>query len=607
MGKTFAIAIGINQYQHFQPLNYAQQDAQALWDLWTQRLGIPSNQCFLLTDSAQAINGQSTYPERETLQNWLDYLSGDGPMADSPLQAGDRLWCFFSGYGVSHSGQDYLMPVDGNPENIETTGISMRWLFTCLQHAPSDRVFVFLDMNRPASLQSGSLLGTHTATLAREMGIPTFLSCQPSEISHETADLRQGIFTQAVLEALRSEQVQTLAELEDYLQKRVPELCDHHLQPIQNPLLVVSPPEKIHQPLLPIPGEVTPASSATVPFPTTLKPAESAIAPKPIAKEPAPQDDSGFWKQLILACFGIAALLVAGVFLTNRTAFTGNPQAPQVATPGDPDPGAAPVATDPGVTAVVPPVEPGDPPLDPEPTAVDPGQSPAPPEASPSPVPVAPATVPTTAPAPARPAAASPTNQELLGRARTALGSNASDYVRAIAIARQIRPGESLYQQAQIDIDRWSQAILDIAEGRARRGQFAAAISAARLVPTDRPAIHRAAQNAIARWEAQGQQQQANQQILSQANQSIRAGNAESYVQAINTARRIPQGQPQYFEAQQRINQWSRNILQLAYAQVSGGSLENAIRIASLVPENTEARTEAQNAIAVWRNRQTQR
>lgn len=78
MGKTFAIAIGINQYQHFQPLNYAQQDAQALWDLWTQRLGIPSNQCFLLTDSAQAINGQSTYPERETLQNWLDYLSGDG-------------------------------------------------------------------------------------------------------------------------------------------------------------------------------------------------------------------------------------------------------------------------------------------------------------------------------------------------------------------------------------------------------------------------------------------------------------------------------------------------------------------------------------------------
>ncbi|MCD8486737.1 MAG: hypothetical protein LRZ84_08345 [Desertifilum sp.] len=48
MGKTFAIAIGINQYQHFQPLNYAQQDAQALWDLWTQRLGIPSNQCFFI-------------------------------------------------------------------------------------------------------------------------------------------------------------------------------------------------------------------------------------------------------------------------------------------------------------------------------------------------------------------------------------------------------------------------------------------------------------------------------------------------------------------------------------------------------------------------------
>lgn len=591
MGKTFAIAIGINQYQHFQPLNYAQQDAQALWDYWTQQVGLPPSQCFLLTDNAQSINGQSAYPERETVQNWLDYLTGDGPMADSPLTEADQLWCFFSGYGVSSDGQDYLMPVGGDPANIETTGLSIRWLFTGLQQAPTNRILVLLDMNRPASTQSGSLLGTQTATLAREMGIPTILSCQPSEISHETADLRQGLFTQALLEALRSGQPQTLAELEDYLQQRTPELCDHHLQPVQNPLLVVNPPEMMHQSLFPTPvavGEslpsrpiVTTVRTSTSEQPTTT-PQSSAITAKPEYKPAPPQEDSNFWQQLMLACFGIAAILLAGVFLRNRAVFTGTDPGTEVATPVQTAP---PIAPDPVASPTLPVVSP----------------------APQSPVAAVPATVATpTASPPASPANPQ-TNQELLGQARTALGSSASDYVRAIAIARRIRPGEPLYQQAQVDIDRWSQAILDIAEGRARRGQFNEAISAAALVPNDRPAIYGTAQESISRWQNQGQQQQTNQQILNQANQAIRAGNAQSYVQAITTARQVPEGQPQYFEAQQRINQWSRNILQIAYGQASGGALNNAISTASLVPANTEAYQEAQSAIAVWRNRQAQR
>ncbi|HLO47299.1 MAG TPA: caspase family protein, partial [Kamptonema sp.] len=239
------IAIGINQYQFLQPLSYAQEDADALHSYLVGEGGFSPDGCLLLTDSSPAMWNNSTYPTRENILKLIDSLCSEH------VQQGDLVWCFFSGYGVSYEGQDYLMPIDGNPDDVPGTGIPVKTLFERLKGAPTETVLVLLDMNRSQSLKAGEAIGIQTAELASEMAIPTVLSCRPNQVSRETSALRQGFFAAALLEGLRSGQCSTLKSLERFLSDRLPQLCDHHLRPKQEPLIVVNPPGKIHQVILP--------------------------------------------------------------------------------------------------------------------------------------------------------------------------------------------------------------------------------------------------------------------------------------------------------------------------------------------------------------------
>ena len=109
MANYWAIAIGINQYQHFQPLTYAERDAQGIRDFLTQEAEVSPRHCLLLTDTSPAIEQTATYPSREIIQAYITHL------CQRKLQPGDFLWCFFSGYGMRSAGKDYLIPADGKP------------------------------------------------------------------------------------------------------------------------------------------------------------------------------------------------------------------------------------------------------------------------------------------------------------------------------------------------------------------------------------------------------------------------------------------------------------------------------------------------------------
>ena len=73
--RQWAISVGINQYQRFQPLSYAQHDAQAMHQFLIETAGIPAEQCLLLTETSPPQWGKSTYPDRQTIQSWLDLLT----------------------------------------------------------------------------------------------------------------------------------------------------------------------------------------------------------------------------------------------------------------------------------------------------------------------------------------------------------------------------------------------------------------------------------------------------------------------------------------------------------------------------------------------------
>src|SRR6478672_8994800 len=593
MANHACIAIGINRYQFFQPLSYAEADAQALRQFLVEEAGLPPNRCLLLTDTSPPVGDRLTYPRHEQL------LEGIESWCQQTLQPGDWLWFFFSGYGVSVNDEDYLMPIDGNPADIAATGIPMRSLYKQLQAQGAERVLVLLDMNRSQGMQSGVKVGQETVELARNLGIATVLSCQPDQFSHEAASLGHGLFTATLLEALHYDPDMTLEGLELYLRDRLPELSEHHWQPVQNSVTVIPSPEASHQMILPLVemnwgDEISESNgSATTSLPDTQLQGNIATA-APVSVVPAPaatgapvpnqaalvhapteesspeEEETPWWIQLLL--WGGGTILVLGMIVGVCLKVVNQQQ--KYATSA----------------------------IKPSPATTDPKASSSPTQtANPSPtlLPAQPFT--TTPTATTDSTARLKANQASLDKAKRLIqSSQASRFNDAIEEAQNIKPGDPLYEQAQQNINRWSRVILDLAEGRAKQGDFSAAIAAAELVPVEQPAAADA-QKAIARWKEQASQQRANQIILKAAKGLIRPGQASSYNQAITAANKILPDQPGYAEARQLITQWSRAIYLIAQSRASRGEFKAAITTASLVPENTPSSEATQKAIVKWK------
>lgn len=639
MANHWAIAIGINQYQFLQPLRYAQQDAQALRDFWVDAAEFGANQCLLLTDTSPPLRERSTEPTRFNIQLWWNDLC-------EQLQPDDLLWCFFSGCGVCHEGQDYLMPIDGNPDDIPGTAISMRSLLEQLAQTQVKNALVLLDMNRSQGLQAEEAIGVNTIDIASKLGIPMVLACEPGEFSHEVANLHHSCFTAALLEGLRCGKCDTLGDLDRYLRDRLPELTEHYWQPAQHAVTVVSQTDQLDQAILPSAIAASLASNKVGAFGTaseigepdksersphqvlaTINPPLTIAVGSAIDDTPEPpeeMEDAVFWRRVLLGGGALVLLLLVGVVLRNLAAFTGQPPAATPATQAQSTSRpTTPVTASSSPTAIASLATPATSPspensatatssssltapLTTPATAPSP-ENPTPTTSSPSPTPPTIATNPT---ATASPTAIAPTtaptsqeqaNQELLDKARVTIRPNqASRFNQAIAQASQIKRGEPLYEQAQQDIERWSRVILDLAQGRAKQGQFAEAVTTARLVPKNNAQVYGQAQTAIAQWQQQIQQQQANQTTLAEAQNLLRRGSASSYNRAINLVQKIPADQPGYDTAQQRAAEWSKVILGMAQLRASRGNLTSAVQTAKLVPPNTPAYAEAQKAIATW-------
>ncbi len=645
MASHWPVIVGINQYQSLQPLMYAQFDALELRDFLVAEVGLPAQYCSLLTDISAVVYEGAAAPTREVLLQRL---------AQSCDRAGpdDTVWFFFSGYGVQWQGKDYLLPIDADPNRIEQTGILVETLLNQLAQGNQRQSIVMLDMNRPQSALSpapgGGNLGDQTLALAKSLEISLVLSCQPNQFSQETLAVRHGLFTEALIEGMRFHGCLTIAQLVDYLRDRVPELCQHHWRPVQNPVAVVPsgqqyamlvppslvgqmpvgvmpPPEILPEPQLepgsslPVePSPSWPVYSAPVlvdppnnqfakPWPAT-EPVESELSSgvlpevtKPSApSQPAAPSLVPWQRWGILA----AGLLLLGVLWRNQDSFVGggSVNAPSVVPP--PDGTVAGEALDPAAETVGEPLFPGTAASGAEAlararTALDQRQFG---EALSWLTQIPEGERPEDYDALVNQAEMGYTNAELSGGAalnqarRLIEPVSASLFNDAIEQARQVPVGDPAYEQAQADIERWSLVILDLAEGRAAAGDLDAAISAARLVPEDQGETWGQAQAQIQKWE----QSRVNRQLLQEAQSLLQPDQATSFQSAIALAQQIPPDYPESAIAQERIDQWSRDILAIARARAASGQIPGAISAAGLVPPGTSAYDQAQQEIQQW-------
>ncbi|MEM8719576.1 MAG: hypothetical protein AAGE84_09745 [Cyanobacteria bacterium P01_G01_bin.39] len=168
--------------------------------------------------------------------------------------------------------------------------------------------------------------------------------------------------------------------------------------------------------------------------------------------------------------------------------------------------------------------------------------------------------------------------------------SQASPLNRAIEQAREIEVNSPFYPEAQADIYRWSETILDIAQGRANSGDYAGAIKAVELIPQNYPATELIAQEAakaVAEWQQTVQQQQLNQDYLIQAKSLIEPNSASSYNRAIAILEQITPDAKEYPEAQELINKWNEKIYLIAKNRAMSGNFKQAADAATLVNTNS--------------------
>ncbi|MBH8565326.1 caspase family protein [Nostoc sp. CENA67] len=651
MANYWAIAIGINQYQFFQPLRCAQADAEALKDFLVKEAGFAPQRCLLMTDTSPPIGDRSTYPTKENILLLLEDLTA------ACWQPQDHLWLFFSGYGVNYDGKDYLMPVEGNPKLAQETGIEVRSLMQSLQLAELNVLLLF-DINRASGSQADAPAGQETLELAEELQLATIISCRPDQFSRESSELGHGFFTAALLAALRSGKGNSLTDLESYLIILTPELCQHYWRPTQNPVTVI--PSSQHD-ILPDLG----IQSNSVEIPSTIEPTEvepiifpeqtfavAVAAPSLEAKSPitsAKLPKLGMWGEAQTAKTTLSdtsapaksSNLTSGIENFEEQKFAASTDLSTTQYFNQPSQPASP-SQEMGGGRFVPNV--------PQPyvSRLQENQtnsalwkqfllwgggtmlvvtlisvvvlrnhaqllrtkqiSPASPNnvsnvrsISETPPVITPKNQ-TTAQIGSN-SESKKRNQAVLDLAKKSLKqTQASDLSKAIATAQEIQPGEPLYEQAQENIQIWSRMILDLAEGRAKQRQYSNAIAAARLITKDE-ALYPKAQAAINQWRLEAKQYLANRTLLDAANALIKPGQASTYNRAIEVAKKVPQGQPGFDLAQKSINNWSEKILDIAKNRADQGDLTAAIETATLIPEVTAVYEDAQEAIQKWQKK----
>jgi hypothetical protein len=132
--NSWALIIGINQYQHLTPLWHAKNDAEDLAKLLESTFDFKKENIFLLID------GEATQEAiREVFHEFTKI---------SKVDPNDRLLIFFAGHGHTAKGNrgevGFLMPVDGDAEDVNTL---IRWdeLTRGADLIPAKHIFFIMD------------------------------------------------------------------------------------------------------------------------------------------------------------------------------------------------------------------------------------------------------------------------------------------------------------------------------------------------------------------------------------------------------------------------------------------------------------------------------
>ncbi|HUB80691.1 MAG TPA: polysaccharide deacetylase family protein [Bryobacteraceae bacterium] len=135
--ESWAVIIGINDYQNWPKLRYAVNDANGMEEVLTSKFGFKKEHIYKL------LNGDAT---RQRVMQVL----GDELTDTNKVQREDRVFFFFAGHGTTRTFEDgrqvgFIVPVDADQNNYVSTAISMSQIREASDLIPAKHVYFVMD------------------------------------------------------------------------------------------------------------------------------------------------------------------------------------------------------------------------------------------------------------------------------------------------------------------------------------------------------------------------------------------------------------------------------------------------------------------------------
>ena len=133
--KSWAVIIGINQYEHVKPLDYCVADANSIESLLIENFDFNPDNVLMLTNKEATLQGI-----RNAFFKIMKEAGKD-----------DRVLIYFAGHGFTEELPDgigeigYLVPVDGKKEDAYLTCLPMEELRTVSQRSSARQVMFLVD------------------------------------------------------------------------------------------------------------------------------------------------------------------------------------------------------------------------------------------------------------------------------------------------------------------------------------------------------------------------------------------------------------------------------------------------------------------------------
>ncbi|WP_062064284.1 polysaccharide deacetylase family protein [Cellvibrio sp. OA-2007] len=136
-GTSWAVVIGINQYQSWPKLEYAVNDAQAVAARLETKLGFKKENIIALYDEEAT---------SERITEVLGYQLADPNL----VKENDRVFVFYAGHGMTRDlpngkALGYLIPVDADTNRFQNRGISMTQINDFSALIPAKHVYFVMD------------------------------------------------------------------------------------------------------------------------------------------------------------------------------------------------------------------------------------------------------------------------------------------------------------------------------------------------------------------------------------------------------------------------------------------------------------------------------